>query len=222
MDYSPLWISFCVSLISTGFTTVIAVPFAKVITKLKKGRRFLDVIFSLPLVLPPTVVGFFLLVLFGRNSLFGRFLDALKVNVVFTMKGAVIAASVVSFPIIYRTARAAFEHVDSELIDMAKILGYDGMKLFLHVYVPLTFHELSVSVILAFARAIGEFGATIMIAGNIPGRTRTMSISIYTAMQSGDRHMAYVWSAVIIALSFIVLFAMDYIAQRQYRSTSHD
>ncbi|MBQ7158888.1 MAG: molybdate ABC transporter permease subunit [Treponema sp.] len=222
MDLSPLWISCAVSLASTALTTVIAVPVAKLITSLKKLRRFLDILLSLPLVLPPTVVGFFLLILFGRNTLLGRILDALKLNVIFTIRGAVIAAAVVSFPIVYRTARAAFEQIDPDLIDVARLLGYSGINLFFSVYVPLSFRALAVAVILSFARAIGEFGATIMIAGNIPGRTRTMSVAVYTAMQSGDRRLAYIWTAVILALSFVVLFLMDYLVSRQYRSSEHD
>ena len=195
---------------------------AKLITSSKKLRRFLDILLSLPLVLPPTVVGFFLLILFGRNTLLGRILDALKLNVIFTIRGAVIAAAVVSFPIVYRTARAAFEQIDPDLIDVARLLGYSGINLFFSVYVPLSFRALAVAVILSFARAIGEFGATIMIAGNIPGRTRTMSVAVYTAMQSGDRRLAYIWTAVILALSFVVLFLMDYLVSRQYRSSEHD
>ncbi|MBQ8945253.1 MAG: molybdate ABC transporter permease subunit [Lachnospiraceae bacterium] len=217
MDLSPLWISCKVSFISTLVTTVLAVPVALAITRLKWGRHILDALFSLPLVLPPTVVGFFLLIAFGYNSWLGRLCERLKIDIVFTVKGAVLAAVVVAFPIIYRTARAAFDQIDNDLVDAARIMGYDGFRLFVQVYVPLTFHELATGVILSFARAIGEFGATIMIAGNIPGRTRTMSVAVYTAMQSGNRELAYMWTVVILCLSFIVLLLLDFVATRQYR-----
>ncbi|MBR1478167.1 MAG: molybdate ABC transporter permease subunit [Lachnospiraceae bacterium] len=217
MDISPLIISFKVSIVATILTTVLALPLALFITGLRRTRQVFDALLSLPLVLPPTVVGFFLLILFGSNSILGRFLERINIDVVFSTKGAVIAAFVISFPIIYRNARTAFEQIDTDLVDAARLMGYDGIRLFLNVYVPLTFHELMTGVIIAFARAIGEFGATIMIAGNIPGRTRTMSVAVYTAMQSGNRELAYMWTVVILLLSFGVLLLLGHFAGRQYR-----
>lgn len=216
MDISPLIISFKVSIVATILTTVLALPLALFITGLRRTRQVFDALLSLPLVLPPTVVGFFLLILFGSNSILGRFLERINIDVVFSTKGAVIAAFVISFPIIYRNARTAFEQIDTDLVDAARLMGYDGIRLFLNVYVPLTFHELMTGVIIAFARAIGEFGATIMIAGNIPGRTRTMSVAVYTAMQSGNRELAYMWTVVILLLSFGVLLLLGHFAGRQY------
>ncbi len=216
MDVSPLWITCKVAFMSTMVTTLLAVPTAYRITGMKMGRHVLDVLLSLPLVLPPTVVGFFLLVAFGYNSWLGRLCEVLKFDMVFTVRGAVLAATVVSFPITYRTARAAFDQIDPDLVDAARLIGYDGLKLFLKVSVPLAFHELATGVILAFARAIGEFGATIMIAGNVPGRTRTMSVAVYTAMQGGNRALAYAWTAIILCLSFIVLLLLDFFASGQY------
>ncbi|MBO5552145.1 MAG: molybdate ABC transporter permease subunit [Lachnospiraceae bacterium] len=217
MDLSPLLITFKVSFAAAFFATVTAIPAAGAVTGLKRGRSVADALLSLPLVLPPTVVGFFLLILFGKNTAVGRMLEGLGIRVIFTAKGAAIASAVVAFPIIYRTARAAFEQLDSDLIDVARLIGYDKGRLLVKVFIPLSFHELASGVIIAFARAVGEFGATIMVAGNIPGRTRTMSIAVYTAMQSGNRELAYAWTAVILCLSFAVLIALDLISRRHVR-----
>lgn len=216
MDISPLLITCKVAVLATVISTLLAVPLAYLITGMKRGIKLADAFFSLPLVLPPTVVGFFLLIFFGGNSPVGRLLRSINLDVVFTAAGAVIASVVISFPIIYRTARAAFDAIDEDLVDTARLLGFYGVKIFAKVYVPLAFRELATGVILAFARTMGEFGATIMIAGNIPGRTRTMSVAVYTAMQSGDRSLAYTWTVVILCMSFVMLFLLDALAGRRY------
>ena len=177
---------------------------------LKKGQALIDGIFSLPMVLPPTVVGFFLLVIFGKNSLLGGLLLKMGVSVLFTWQGAVIAAVVVSFPIMYRTARGALEQVDVNLIYAARTLGMSEAKIFFRIQLPAAWPGVAAATILAFARAMGEFGATIMLAGNIPGRTQTMSVAIYTAVQSGDRSLAYYWVAIIMGISFFTIFLMNY------------
>ena len=162
------------------------------------------------MVLPPTVVGFFLLIIFGKNSLLGGLLLKMGISVLFTWQGAVIAAVVVSFPIMHRTARGALEQVDVNLIDAARTLGMSEAKIFFRIQLPAAWPGVAAATILAFARAMGEFGATIMLAGNILGRTQTMSVAIYTAVQSGDRSLAYYWVAIIMGISFFTIFLMNY------------
>lgn len=215
MDYSPLWISVKVALCATVITFFLGVLSARWVLSLKKVRFVIDGIFSLPMVLPPTVVGFFLLILFGRNSVLGSTLMKMGLNVLFTWQGAVVAAVVVSFPIMYRTALGAFEQVDENLLHAARTLGMTEIEIFFRVLLPGAWPGVAAATILAFARALGEFGATIMLAGNIPGKTQTMSIAVYTAMQSGDRALAYRWAAVIMLISFTTVFLMNYWNFRQ-------
>lgn len=183
---------------------------ARLVISLRRGKALIDGIFSLPMVLPPTVVGFFLLIIFGKNSLLGGLLLKMGISVLFTWQGAVIAAVVVSFPIMYRTARGALEQVDVNLIYAARTLGMSEAKIFFRIQLPAAWPGVAAATILAFARAMGEFGATIMLAGNIPGRTQTMSVAIYTAVQSGDRSLAYYWVAIIMGISFFTIFLMNY------------
>lgn len=215
MDYSPLWISMKVALTATGVTFVLGLLAARFVLSLNKLRLLADGIFSLPMVLPPTVVGFFLLILFGKNSAVGQFFMRMGLNVLFTWQGAVIAAAVVSFPIMYRTSLGAFEQVDKNLIYAARTLGMSEIKLFFKVLLPSSLPGIAAATILAFARALGEFGATIMLAGNIPGKTQTMSVAIYTAMQGGNRELAYRWVAVIMAISFLTVFLMNFWTRHQ-------
>ena len=215
MDYSPLWISMKVALTATSVTFVLGLLAARLVLSLNRLRLLADGIFSLPMVLPPTVVGFFLLLMFGKNSAVGQFLMRLGINVVFTWQGAAIAAAAVSFPIMYRTSLGAFEQVDKNLIYAARTLGMSEWTLFFKVLLPASLPGVAAATILAFARALGEFGATIMLAGNIPGRTQTMSVAVYTAMQSGNRELAYRWVAVIMAISFLTIFLMNYWTSHQ-------
>jgi molybdate transport system permease protein len=217
MDWSPLWISFKIAAVSTFFVFFSGVIAAKAVTSMKKGKSIIDGILSLPLVLPPTVLGFFLLMLFGKNSGMGKLLDSVGVNVIFTWQGAAIAAAVASFPIMYRTVRGAFEQVDRELVDAARQLGCSRAQTFFYVWIPLAWHGIASGITMSFARALGEFGATIMIAGNLPGKTRTMSVAVYTAMQSGNRELALKWTVVILSLSLISLVAINFITGIQYK-----
>lgn len=210
MDFSPLWISLKVAVCATVFTFFLGLLSARLVISLRSGKALIDGIFSLPMVLPPTVVGFFLLIIFGKNSLLGGLLLKMGISVLFTWQGAVIAVVVVSFPIMYRTARGALEQVDVNLIYAARTLGMSEAKIFFRIQLPAAWPGVAAATILAFARAMGEFGATIMLAGNIPGRTQTMSVAIYTAVQSGDRSLAYYWVAVIMGISFFTIFLMNY------------
>ena len=210
MDFSPLWISLKVAACATVFTFFLGLLSARLVISLRSGKALIDGIFSLPMVLPPTVVGFFLLIIFGKNSLLGGLLLKMGISVLFTWQGAVIAAVVVSFPIMYRTARGALEQVDVNLIYAARTLGMSEAKIFFRIQLPAAWPGVAAVTILAFARAMGEFGATIMLAGNIPGRTQTMSVAIYTAVLSGDRSLAYYWVAIIMGISFFTIFLMNY------------
>ena len=217
MDWSPLWISLKIAAVSTFFTFFPGIIAAKAVISMKRLRFLADGLFTLPLVLPPTVLGFFLLIIFGKNSHVGSFLDSAGVDIVFTWQGAAIAAAVASFPLMYRTARGAFEQVDKELIDAARQIGCSRVQTFFYVWIPLSWPGIASGVTLSFARALGEFGATIMIAGNLPGKTRTMSIAVYTAMQSGNRELAFIWTAVILILSLSMLILINFWTGRQYR-----
>lgn len=215
MDFSPFIISLKAACCATLLTFFLGLLAAWLIAPMKRGKSLLDGLFSLPMVLPPTVVGFFLLLLFGNNSLLGKFLDALGMGVIFTWQGAAVASMVVSFPIMYRTARGALEQVDENLIHAARTLGMSELRIFLRVMLPASWPGIMAGTILAFARALGEFGATIMLAGNIPGKTQTMSVAIYTAVQSGNRASAYRWTAVIMAMSFVTILLMNYLTDHR-------
>lgn len=215
MDYTPLWISVKVALCATVFTFFLGLLAARLVVNMGKFKGLIDGIFSLPMVLPPTVVGFFLLILFGRNSALGKVLEKLDASVIFTWQGAVLAAIVVAFPIMYRTARGALEQVDMNLVHAARTLGMSETQIFFKILLPVARPGIVAATILAFARALGEFGATIMIAGNIPGKTQTMSLAIYTAMQSGNRELAYRWVAIIMAISVTTMILMNCIVERK-------
>lgn len=171
------------------------------------GRDLLDAILTLPLVLPPTVLGYYLLVLLGRRGVLGERLADIGIELVFTWQGAVIAASVVAFPLVFKSARAAFESVDSQLENAARVLGVCEAGVFFRVTLPLAARGIVAGVLLAFARALGEFGATLMIAGNLPGRTQTLSVAIYEAVQAGDDATANFLVLVTSITCIVVLLA---------------
>ena len=217
IDWSPLWISLKIAAISTFFTFFLGIIAARMVMQLKKLKFIADAVLSLPLVLPPTVLGFFLLIIFGRNSGIGQFLNTIGINIVFTWQGAAIAATVASFPIMYRTVRGAFEQLDTELLDAAREMGCGRIRAFFSIWIPLSWPGIASGLTLSFARALGEFGATIMIAGNIPGKTRTMSTAVYTAMQSGNRSMAFRWTAVILIISLSTLILVNFLTGTKFR-----
>lgn len=210
MDFSPLWISLKVALLATFIAVFTGIYAAQWVTKARHCRGLIDGIFTLPLVLPPTVVGFFLLIIFGKNSIIGKILAFFDTGVVFTWVGAVIASTIVSFPLMYRTVRGSFEQIDTNLVYAARTLGISERRIFWRLIIPLSWPGIAAGAILAFARALGEFGATIMLAGNIPGKTRTMSVAVYSAVQAGDRALAFRWVAVIMVISFAIIMLMNY------------
>jgi len=210
-DWSPLWISLATSIVATMLTLVAGVAAAA----WRERRRgplavLLDSLFLLPLVLPPTVVGFLLLVIFGRRSPIGELLARLDASVVFSWPATVIAAATVSFPLMYLTARAALEQVDPVLGEAARTLGASEWRVLREVMLPLAWPGVLAGTILAFARALGEFGATLMIAGDIPGRTETIPLAIYFAVESGEMQRAWMWCAVDVAISLLLLGGLYY------------
>ena len=210
-DWSPLWISLATSIVATMLTLVAGVAAAA----WRERRRgplavLLDSLFLLPLVLPPTVVGFLLLVIFGRRGPIGELLARLDASVVFSWSATVIAAATVSFPLMYLTARAALEQVDPVLGEAARTLGASEWRVLREVMLPLAWPGVLAGTILAFARALGEFGATLMIAGDIPGRTETIPLAIYFAVESGEMQRAWMWCAVDVAISLLLLGGLYY------------
>lgn len=203
--WSPLELSLRVAGAATAVSFVVATLAAWRLAR-KKGPMpaLLDALCSLPLVLPPTVLGYYLILLVGRRGVFGHGLAELGINLIFSWQGAVVAATVVVFPLIYKSARAALEQVDKHLEDAARTLGASEWRVFISVSLPLAWKGIFAGIMLAFARGMGEFGATLMIAGNIPGKTQTLALAIYDAFQAGNDLQAswlvFITSAVCVTL----------------------
>lgn len=177
------------------------------------GREFLDAILTLPMVMPPTVLGYYLLVLIGSHGVLGNWLkNQFGINLIFTWQGAVIAAAVVTFPLVYRSARAAFDNVDPQLEQAARVLGVSEAAIFFRVSIPLAWRGILAGLLLSFARATGEFGATLMVAGSIPGKTQTLSIAVYEAVQAGRDDIAGFLVLIISVTCIAVLLAVGWLA----------
>jgi molybdate ABC transporter permease protein len=214
MDWSPLWISIATSLTATGFALVAGLAMAACRQARKgPGAAAVDGLFLLPLVLPPTVVGFLLLLLFGRHGPLGELLLRFGAGVVFTWPATVIAAAVVAFPLMYLAARGALEQVDRSFLEAARTLGASEWRVFRQVALPLAWPGVLAGTILSFARALGEFGATLMLAGNIPGKTETIPIAIYFAVEAGDMRTAALWCAIDLGISLALLGGIYYWAR---------
>ena len=173
----------------------------------------LDAAFTLPLVLPPTVIGYYLIQLLGRRGLLGPELAAWGINLMFTWQGAVAAASVVIFPLIYKSCRAALEQVNPDLEDAARTLGASEWRILVTISIPLAWKGIFAGLILAFARGMGEFGATLMIAGNIPGKTQTLALAIYSAFQAGEDERAFFLAVAISVFCCAALISAEYISR---------
>lgn len=207
IDLSPLILSLKIALTAISIVFILGVGMARLSMNLQgRMKWFLDVLFTLPLVLPPTVIGFILLILFGKKGL--------NLNIIFTPTAAVLAAVVVAFPLMYRGAKGAFEQVDEEVIWAARTLGLSELQIFMRILIPEALPGILAGLILAFARALGEFGATLMIAGNIPGVTQTMPLAIYFATANGKVELAAFWTAIITLISCIMLGLMNYFNRR--------
>lgn len=212
IDWSPVWISLKIAAITMVFTFVLGLMVAWFVYNRKREitKAVCDGIFTMPLVLPPTVAGFFLLLLFGVNGVFGSTLWQLfGIRVAFTQIGAVLASVVISFPIMYRSARAALEQVDDDLVLAGRTLGMSETRIFLKVLIPNALPGLVGGGVLSFARGLGEFGATAMIAGNIPEKTRTLSLAVYAETAAGDMDQAGVYVGIILLLCFVAVIGMN-------------
>ena len=187
-----------------------------------KFKGLIDGVLTLPLVLPPTVVGFLLLILFGKNGPLGKFLMALGTSVIFSWPATVIAASVVAFPLMYRTVRSAFEQIDQNIIYAARTLGVSEWKIFWKITIPLSWPGVAAGTVLAFARALGDFGATLMIGGNIPGKTLTIPAAIFFAAEGGEMRKALIWVILIFIISMIVMTLMNYWTDYQRKMIAHN
>lgn len=206
-DFSALQLTLKVACWATLFALVLGSAAGLVVAKGRwPGKRLLEALLTLPMVLPPTVLGYYLIVVLGRNAPMGRWLHThFDVTLMFTWQGAVVAATVVAFPLVFTSARAAFESVPPDFERAARVLGANEVKVFFHVTLPLAMRGITAGAMLAFARAMGEFGATLMIAGNIPGKTQTLSMAIYDAVQSGNDALANTLVLTISALCVFIL-----------------
>jgi molybdate transport system permease protein len=212
----PAWIALAlslkVSLCATGLDLFLGVAAGYALARCRfPGRELIDSILLLPLVLPPTVLGYYLLVLIGRRGWLGGWLEReFGINLIFTWQGAVLAATVVAFPFVCKSARAAFETVDVQYEEAAKVLGLTALAIFFRITLPLAWRSILAGVLLAFARALGEFGATLMVAGSIPGKTQTLSIAVYEAVQAGQDDLANV----LVLMTSITCIAVLLLAGR--------
>lgn len=211
--WSPVRLSIEIASVSSVIVIIFGIVFGKIMARKRfRGKAILETVFLLPLVLPPTVVGFLLIVGFGRNSIVGQWIEWIfKQPVIFTWWAAVIAATVVAFPLMYQSAKTGFEALDEDIEDAARVDGANEFKVFIHVSTPLALKSIIAGVVLSFARALGEFGATLMFAGNIPGKTQTMPTAIYVALDSGNMELAWLWVISMIGISFIMLVCVHLI-----------
>jgi molybdate transport system permease protein len=211
--WSPVKLSLEVSALSVLIVLLFGIVVARVMSKAKfSGKVLVDAFLLLPIVLPPTVIGFLLVIIFGNHGPVGLFVEKLfHQTLMFTFWAAVIASTVVAFPLMYQTVRTGFESIDSGIEEAARVDGASELKVFLYVTLPLSLRAIISGGILSFARALGEFGATFMFAGNIPGKTQTAPVAIYAAMESGNMKMAWAWVAAMIIISLFMLFSTNFI-----------
>ncbi|MGI6451804.1 MAG: molybdate ABC transporter permease subunit [Desulfitobacteriia bacterium] len=186
----------------------------------RKGKELVDLIVILPMVLPPTVVGFILLLIFGKSGVIGRFLYQVGITIVFSWPATVITAAVVALPLMYRTTRGAFEQIDRNALDAARVLGAPDWYIFLRIILPVSLPGIGAGIILSFARALGEFGATIMLAGNIPGKTQTIPVAIFMAVESGQMGTAYLWVGIVLLISVSAILALNYWTRLGYKGSN--
>ena len=214
----PLWLTLKVAGVATLSAFLAGVALAFLLAKGRfRGKEWLDAFLTLPLVLPPTVLGYYLIVLVGRNGWIGRRLyEAFGVTLMFTWQGAALAAAIVSLPLVLKSARAAFEGVDQNLEKAALTLGLSKADVFFRVSFPLAWRGILAGTMLAFARAMGEFGATLMIAGNLPGKTQTLSLAVYSAVQAGNDSLAATLVLITSLVCIIVLVSSGRILKTNY------
>ena len=207
---SPIGISLKIAILAGIVVILLGTLIGRIMARRNfKGKAVLETILMLPMVLPPTVIGFFLIVIFGKNSPVGQAIEWIfHQPIIFTWWAAVIASGVVAFPLMYQSAKSGFQGVDLDIEDAARVDGASEWKVFILISIPLAFRSLITGSILSFARALGEFGATLMFAGNIPGETQTIPTAIYIAIDSGNMQMAWMWVVSIVIISFIMLLTV--------------
>ncbi|KSU64654.1 molybdenum ABC transporter permease [[Bacillus] enclensis] len=212
----PIKLSLLVAGASTIFTFIVSVLLSHKYSRINfRGKTFLETLFILPLVLPPSVIGFILLIMFGINSPIGRGIEkVMGETILFTPYAAIVAAVVVAFPLMYQSAKAGFLSIDGDIEAASRVDGASEAKVLMYVSIPLASRSLLTGAILSFTRALGEFGATLMFAGNIPGKTKTISTAIYVAIESGEDSLAWKYVGISIAISFIFLFFVNRINGR--------
>lgn len=215
--WAALALSLKVAYWATAIAMVVGIGVGYLLARVRFiGRELLDTLLTLPMVMPPTVLGYYLLVLLGKRSTLGTWLDSnFGIHLIFTWQGAVIAASIVSFPLVFKPARAAFESVDLQLEQAAQVLSVPPWAIFFRVTLPLAWRGILAGVLLAFARALGEFGATLMVAGSIPGKTQTLSVAVYEAVQAGQDDVANRLVLITSAVCITVLLTASYLAPQR-------
>ncbi|HZF84358.1 MAG TPA: molybdate ABC transporter permease subunit [Burkholderiaceae bacterium] len=216
--FTPLWLTLKVALLATLFAGAAGIALGWWMARRRfPGHAVADAVLVLPMVLPPTVLGYYLIVLVGRNGVIGQWLERwFGITLLFTWQGAVLAAAVVSLPLIYKAARAAFEETDGRFAQAARTLGAGEWEVFWRISLPLALRGIGAGLALTFARAMGEFGATLMIAGNLPGRTQTLSVAVYAAVQAGDDRLALTLTLVISAVCIVLLVLANRLLQARH------
>jgi len=214
----PLLLTLKVAGFATLAAFLIGVAFAFLLARVRfPGREWADALLTLPLVMPPTVMGYYLIVVFGRKGWIGHWLyDTLGISLMFTWQGAVLASAVVSLPLVFKAARSAFEGVDSNLERAARTLGLSETAVFFRVSLPLAWRGILAGTMLAFARAMGEFGATLMVAGNLPGKTQTLSLAVYEAVQAGNDRLAAILVFITSLVCVVILVSSGRILKIKY------
>lgn len=209
--FFPVKLSLLVASTATLITFIVGLFVVFFITSKKiKGKAIIETIFFLPLVLPPTVIGFILIIIFGNNSFVGQLIEKISGrSILFTVTAAIIAATVVAFPLMYQSLKTGFLSVDTNIIGAAKVDGASSFKILIFIIIPLASRAIMTGVVLSFTRAFGEFGATLMFAGNIPGQTQTIPTAIYFAIESGQTNLAWAYVLISISFSFVLLFLIN-------------
>lgn len=218
-DLTPLWISIKVTLISTIIVCILGIILAKLMFNYKgKLKPIIESVIMLPIVLPPTVMGFVLLIVFSKNKIFGQFLDnVFQINVIFTWVGAVIAAVIVSLPLMYQHVINGFQSINPKMLNSARTMGASEGKIFRTIILPLSKRSIFSGIVMSFARGLGEFGATLMVAGYIPGLTNTLPLEIYFLVQAGEENKAWLWVIVLIAFAVCVISSLNLLNQKSHK-----
>lgn len=218
-DITPFWISIQVAVISTIIVSVLGIFVCRLLYKGKEHlTKLLESFILLPIVLPPTVLGFILLIIFSPRSVVGQFFEnILHLPVVFTMTGAVIASVIVSFPLMYQHTIQGFRSINPKMLNTARTMGASENKIFYRLILPLSKRSIIAGIMMSFARAIGEFGATLMVAGYIPNKTNTLPLEIYFLVEQGRENQAWLWVLVLVAFSITVIGVLNFANKDKYR-----